>query len=619
MRFLVCAILASAPLAAQLPDGFVFRPGAVNSLVLPGGVAIYSAGGARVEHLLATHGRRDVLAGAEDAVRAGAALTLPEADARHVADPMKFWSLFRQTRFHDYAQRTTKLTVVPMTPARTVKGGERLELGGHVIDVLDTPGYSASAVTYLIQAGTRRIAATGDLIYEGGRLMDLYSLQDAVPETKTRGYHGYAARAGQLIASLEKVRAAKPTVLVPARGPMIANPEADISRLIARLRDVIDSHFSTDALRWYWGEESWQTRGRLAMGRPPSPPMPMAPERDLPVWVIAIENSRLLLSSNGSAFLLDAGHPKIMEKLEELHAQGRFKKLDGIWITHYHDDHTDHVAKVATRWNAPIHYSERIRDIVERPDRYRMPALTHLPAKGTVHEDRVKWLWREYMLTSYDFPGQTLYHGGLAVESANAPEKLFFVGDSFTPSGLDDYCLLNRNFVGENEGYLFCLDLLEQLGGEHWLINQHVAPMFRFDAERIARMRAELRKRAALLAELTPLPGANFAVDEGWARIVPYSVNPREGETAELALEITNHAAKRTRFNVRWHLPAGWQLVSAQRDVELEPRSEGRVTAKVRRLPGATLGVATADVLFAGFELARWAEALLEVESPTSP
>jgi glyoxylase-like metal-dependent hydrolase (beta-lactamase superfamily II) len=554
------------------------------------------------------------VAGAEEAIRASAALVMPEAEARHAADPMKFWSLFRQTRFHDYAQRTTKLTVAPLAPSQTVKQGDTLDIGGHRIAVIETPGYSAGAVTYLAVAGPHRIAVTGDLIYAGGRLLDLYSLQDAIPETNTRGYHGYAARAGQLIASLEKVRAWKPTIIVPARGPMITNPEADMSLLISRLQAILGSHFSTDALRWYWGEQSWQTRARLAMGRPPDPPMPMAAERDLPVWVAAIENSRLLLSSNGSAFLLDAGHPKIMEKLEELHAQGRFKKLEGIWITHYHDDHTDHVAKVSARWNAPVHYPERIRDIVENPQQYRMPALTHLPAKGTAHEDRVKWLWREYMFTSYDFPGQTLYHGGLAVESANAPEKLFFVGDSFTPSGIDDYCLLNRNFVEEKQGYLFCLDLLQELGGEHWLINQHVGPMFRYDSPRIERMRAELRKRAALLAELTPLPGPNFAVDEGWARATPYSVRPREGETVQLAVEITNHAAARTRFTVRWHIPDGWQLVQAQREIDLDPRAEGRLVARIRRLPGAALGVATADVLFGGFELLRWVEALLEVE-----
>ena len=94
-------------------------------------------------------------------------------------------------------------------------------------------------------------------------------------------------------------------------------------------------------------------------------------------------------------------------------------------------------------------------------------------------------------MDSYLFPGQTLYHGGLPVERESG-EKLFFAGDSVTPSGTDDYCVQNRNLVRAGEGYSYCLDLLVQLGEEFWLINQHVLPMFRDDAGQMARMREEL-------------------------------------------------------------------------------------------------------------------------------
>jgi hypothetical protein len=165
-------------------------------------------------------------------------------------------------------------------------------------------------------------------------------------------------------------------------------------------------------------------------------------------------------------------------------------------------------------------YSNKIQDIVEDPGRYRMPCLTTNPITGEVKGEADSWQWREFRMASYFFPGQTLYHGGLHIERESG-EKIFFVGDSFTPSGTDDYCLQNRNFTGEDEGYLYCLRLLEKLGGNPWLINQHVLPMFRYDAARVDRMRLELRRRARLLAELTPLPHANYAVDESWARIYP--------------------------------------------------------------------------------------------------
>ena len=51
--------------------------------------------------------------------------------------------------------------------------------------------------------------------------------------------------------------------------------------------------------------------------------------------------------------------------------------------------------------------------------------------------------WHE-SVNFFDFPGHTLYHGGFWWRDGG--EKPFFVGDSFTPSGIDDYCLQNRDF-----------------------------------------------------------------------------------------------------------------------------------------------------------------------------
>jgi glyoxylase-like metal-dependent hydrolase (beta-lactamase superfamily II) len=576
----------------------------VNSVALPEGAAIYGAPGAKTA--LLTHARRDVMWAAGDA-----ALVAPEGEAKWITEADKFWSLFRQTRFHDYGQRTTKVPERTRAVARTVKGGDTLRFGNVTVNVIDTPGFTTGAVSYLYEQNGKRYAATGDLIQAGGKILDIYSLQDAVPETKTRGYHGFAARAGQLIASLRKIKEARPDVLIPARGARIENPAEAIDLLTGRLQALLESHFATDALRWYWGEESWRKRAELAMGKAPGAPMEMAVERDLPGYVLAIGNSRLLVSTSGAAFLLDAGYPQIVEKLEELQQQGRFRNLEGLWITHYHDDHTDHAAKVAKRFGAKVYYNERIRDIVENPGRYRMPCLTTNPVSGEARGEADRWSWREFRMASYFFPGQTLYHGGLEVEREGG-EKLFFVGDSFTPSGTDDYCLQNRNFVHADEGYRYCLDLLEKLGGEHWLINQHVAPMFRYDAGRMRRMREELAKRERLLAELTPLPDANYAVDEGWARIYPYTAKAKAGQTVELELRLDNHAAGRQEFRVHWNVPAGWELVRGEERVTVAGRSGGKAGATLRAKAPAEVAVLTADVAFGAFDFRRWTEAILE-------
>src|SRR5215212_8304865 len=86
--------------------------GPVNSVSLPEGAAIYGAPGART--VLVTHVRRDVLWAAGEVP-----LVAPEREV--VRDVGKFWSLFRQTRFHDYAQKSTKLAEKDYVIARTVR------------------------------------------------------------------------------------------------------------------------------------------------------------------------------------------------------------------------------------------------------------------------------------------------------------------------------------------------------------------------------------------------------------------------------------------------------------------------------------------------------------------
>ncbi|MBM3784971.1 MAG: MBL fold metallo-hydrolase [Acidobacteria bacterium] len=569
-------------LAAQI----VVTPGPINRVSVNGAVLLPAA-------------MRDLLPSQP--------IVVPEADRKLIEEPEKFWSLFRQTRFHDYAQRSTRVPIAPPSVYRFVKAGD--SFGG--VTVLATPGPTDSSVSYEFQHEGKRYIAVGALIHSGGRLLDIYSLQDAISETKTRGYHGFASRAGKLIESLRAVKARNADVLIPSRGPFIANPSKDIDGLIARMESLLDSHFATDALRWYWGPESWRTRGQLTMTRPPSEPMPMAPEKDLPPWIIAIGNSRLIVSTSGAAFLLDAGYPQIVEKLEELQQEGRFRNLEGLWITHYHDDHTDHASKVAKRFQAKVYFNESIRDIVEHPSHYRMPCLTTNPIRGDAKREREKWSWREFQLTSYFFPGQTLYHGGLGVEREDGT-KLLFAGDSFTPAGTDDYCLQNRNLVHAGQGYLYCLDLIEQLGSGYWLINQHVAPMFHFDAARIARMREELRKREHILTTLTPFPDANYAVDEGWARIYPYSAKSAGAAEVDLELRLENHTAARMEFEVRWNVPSGWTLVRGDAKAQAGARATAIARARLRPNGPAEVSVVTADVDFDGLKLPAWTEAILE-------
>src|SRR5262249_42213273 len=153
-------------------------------------------------------------------VEQGAAGVAPEAEKSLFTGVAGFWDQYRSKRFHDYANQSSRILAQPLAIAPTARSGDSIQ----GIHVLETPGETRGAVSYLIEADGKRIACTGDLIYGDGKLLDLFSLQDALPQLKEDGYHGYAARAGDLVASLRKVAAWKPDLLIPARGPVIRNP-----------------------------------------------------------------------------------------------------------------------------------------------------------------------------------------------------------------------------------------------------------------------------------------------------------------------------------------------------------------------------------------------------------
>ena len=457
MRFhLLLCVALPAIYAQNAPKSIVhFERGPVNAVIVGTSAAVYSPGKAanRVHQLFLTHARRN----AYGQIPAGAQVTVPSGELEMFTGTAKFWNGVEAHQFHDYEQKSTKAPVVSIANAHPATDGQVLSLEGARVAVVSTPGYTPGAVSYLIEDGARRIVCTGDLIYGDGQILDLFSLQDAVPEAKARGYHGYAARAGALIASLRKIDVLNPDVLYPAHGPAIEHPHQSIAKLIDRLQRILQSHFETDALLWYWGQDNHRIRS-TAVGRPMDV-MPMADQAKLPPEIVAIGNSRLILSATGAAFLVDAGYRKTLPELQRMRSQGIIRSVDGLWVTHYHDDHTDYINDVVKEFGMPVYFSDAMTKVMANPAGFRLPCLTNraVPTQDA-KTDGQTLRWHEWLFTFWNFPGQTLYHGGL-VAKRDSGETYLFVGDSFTPSGMDDYCMQNRDYLRAGTGFDYCLNI----------------------------------------------------------------------------------------------------------------------------------------------------------------
>ncbi len=571
----------------------------------------------KADKVLFTHNRRDVVWAGRKLIDNGAESVVPAQEADSFSKAEEFWTSFVKARFHDYHQQPTKIPTKSIRVNRKVSEGDTIKWQDLEVKVLDTPGYTRGSVSYFVNVDDIRYGFVGDIIFGDGQLFDLYSLQDAVADAKIGGYHGYAGRLGELISSLRKVNNQNPDVLVPAHGPVIKNPKAAIELLIKRLQGAYKNYLSINAGHWYFKDRYETLAARVLEPDDKVDWMPYAEtvRKKPPSWIVPIHNSRLVLSADGAGFLIDCGSRAIIEEVIKLRDSGRLSRLEGLFITHYHNDHTNEINELVRQFKCPVYAGQESKDILENPGAYRLPCLTSQGVPDLIAlPDGHKMRWKEFNLTFYYFPGQTLYHDALLVEKDDG-ERIFFIGDSFTPSGIDDYCLQNRNFLHTGMGYFYCLDHLQKMRPDYLLINQHVVEPFRYNQEQIQHMIAKLEKRKRILAKLFPWDEPNYGIDERWARIYPYGQKVKAGQSLEIAVKIFNHSGSSNIYTVKPHVPKGFQLSPERISVKIKPRMEveARFEITVPVEVSKNLYVITSDIKFDEWDLRHWSEAILEV------
>ncbi len=604
----------------QLTPNVRVTAGPVNKVLISRTGAFLAVYGAEesqenVERLLLTHGRRDVVSAAFPLIDRGVKIVAPSRESYWLEKPHEFWRAFTQSRFHDYAQQSTKVIASPISIDRKVKEGDVITWRDIEFRVLETAGYTRGSVSYVARIDGKKIAFTGDLIYGDGQILDLYSFQDAIPEGQIRGYHGYGSRLAGLVAGLKLLEQEELDLIVPARGPVIKRPKQATGKLIQRVQALYRNYVSTSALHWYFKEQRMRQCGQRVLGQDANIElMPYSRHEKAPNWVFEQGTSRLIISESGNGFLLDCGTQGVLNTIKDLIQSKIIKKVDGIFVTHFHDDHTDKVQAAAEEFGCPVYATSEYSDLLEQPEAYHLPAMTANAIKNvTVMRDGQTMRWNEFEFTFHFFPGQTYHHGAMFVEKKGA-KPIFFIGDAFAPSGIDDYCVLNRNLVHEDSGYLLCLKMLRGVGRDFWLVNEHIPYVFSFSAEELDYLEQRYRQRIEILKELFPWDNPNYGIDEQWSVFYPYGVKCRPRATIDLQVRITNHSAIPRTFSIRPHASGGTRVLSFGKEIQLLPRATGTLPVQVRVPANAGNYLITADVQTKGMDFQRWTEALISVE-----
>lgn len=615
-----------APTREEVLPGLFLIRGAVNTavferngrtLLIDPGELTAAPGGGPVDWVLVTHHHRDQATHAGRLVAAGARLVVPAAEERLFSDAAGFWraqphywSSFRPSRF------TLRESVAV---DRTVKGGDVLEWEGLRFEVLDTPGHTDGSVTYLVELDGRRLAFTGDLIYGPGQIWEVYSLQNRFGVVNVP-HLGFGAEGRTVFASLDRVLAAKPAWLIPSHGVVMRDPAPAVAEARRNFDALLDNYLTT--VGWpdfgqprlagpgtNWAGKLEQSYPEKKLNRlPPLPPAAYPP------WIRDITwTSQALIGDDHSVFLSDAGRGRldVVAKLKELLAAGEIRRVEGVWPTHYHSDHSELLDRVREATGAEIYVQREMADITEHPHAYGMPYLSAVPAKPDhVMADGQSIVWRGIRLTFYHFPGQTVFHGGLLAEKDGF--KAFFTGDSWANWGIEDYCSQFRCFLGEGRGFDRCLTILLECQPDI-LVQAHRGPM-RVTADYLRRTRDTFRRREALARALLPYDDPNFGLDPYWVRAYPYRQHADPGAEVRLEARITNHAARPKRMRAELRVPPGWRVLEGTGAETVAARGEGRV--RFRAVAPATaagrqvLGLAiTAD----GQPFGELAEAMVDL------
>ena len=545
----------------------ILRDGGHALLIDPSGttfqMTLEELGITNAQQILFTHHHRDNTLGfpISDNVRVG----VPAKEVSWFAEVETFWN-DSQYRWHLYNYHPHNLMLADaIRVTDTYAEGAQIAWGSASLTVLETPGHTDGSVTYLVDVDDKRFAFSGDLIYDAGKLWELYSLQKG---QQTSDYHGFLGARDELKESLKKIRQASPTALIPTHGVVMNDPAGAIDALLDRLKYCYDKYVAISALRHYFPQLFAEFEGHPGH-------MPIREGKPPPEFLRHFGTTWIIISENGEAFVMDCGSPNILKQIQQLQTDGEISEVTQFWVTHYHDDHVNAIPEFQEAFPCETITDTVVAEVITNPIGFRLPCIS--PSVTRVDrstQDGDSWQWNEFTMTAYHFPGQTYYHGGLLVEGHGV--RMFFAGDSFTMAGIDDYCSGNRNLLGADVGYERCIRLIQQLEPTH-IFNCHVDPAFDFTDAEIAWMLDTLAEREKCYTELFPWDHANYGMDEHWVRCYPYEQEVAPGGIAQLRLEVTNHSDEPRTATAQPILPASWGMEIASREITIPPRTDGYI------------------------------------------
>jgi hypothetical protein len=192
--------------------------------------------------------------------------------------------------------------------------------------------------------------------------------------------------------------------------------------------------------------------------------------------------------------------------------------------------------------------------------------------------------------------------------------RLFFSGDSFSPTGIDDYCSWNRNFLKKGKGYDQCIKLLMDIKPDY-VFNQHIEVAFSFTEKSYLKMLKTLEEREKLMAEILPWDNVNYGTDECWINTYPYEQSVKPGSLITVKINIMNHSDNPKEASASiGEIPESWKTIKHSISTIIPGDSEGHIEFKIMTSSAKGRFVIPVNVVYDGVNLGSFREFIVELQ-----
>jgi glyoxylase-like metal-dependent hydrolase (beta-lactamase superfamily II) len=177
-----------------------------------------------IDLVIFTHHHRDQACGLKQSpdIRVG----IPAAEAPWFENVEDYWK-DPKYRWHIYNFHPHRLMLTESIRATLhFRQEDTIKWGLATITVLETPGHTDGSLSYIVDVDRQRFIFSGDLIYDKGKIFELYSMQRGGDTVTDQGYilsdyHGFMGSRKQVVASLTKILEKSPGMLIPSHGKII--------------------------------------------------------------------------------------------------------------------------------------------------------------------------------------------------------------------------------------------------------------------------------------------------------------------------------------------------------------------------------------------------------------